>query len=343
LLGMLLLIALSVLSTFLGAQRARWLFNTLPLGALWCALATLLLTGLLIGVIRRTSIGILAMHAGGLLVLLGGLSGSRAACDLRALLWRDNRISRARVLVRLGQPEHRAFATEANQLHDLGFDLRLDALEVEHYGALDWRLACSLGQRDAKGEILYGDLPERIDWRLGVEVPIPHTDARLRVLVQVQPRPDPDSGEAPPPALEFVARRGDVEIRRGLGAGVGLVWAMRDLYNNEQAWEAAGLPFLELYAPDRPVRHCTGQLVASRDGSEEARATVRANHPMHHGGYHLYLEDYDRQDEQWALLLIVSDAGLVPVLAGFALLLTGAGWCFWVRPAARAVRRRAHQ
>ena len=83
LLGILLLVALSVLAAFLGPVLAKAMFNSAPLVVLWAILAVMLAVGLFAWKKMIRSPGLLAIHLGCLLVLLGGMWGSDLAHALR--------------------------------------------------------------------------------------------------------------------------------------------------------------------------------------------------------------------------------------------------------------------
>ena len=91
-----------------------------------------------------------------------------------------------------------------------------------------------------------------------------------------------------------------------------------------------------------PSRVLPGQRVVQvmSEGYRTYRKTIEVNHPLHYGGYHFYQKGHDTDDLSYARLTVTSDSGLWAVYAGFALLVGGAFWRFWVRPML-AHRRRA--
>ncbi|NQU76712.1 MAG: cytochrome c biogenesis protein ResB [Planctomycetes bacterium] len=93
--------------------------------------------------------------------------------------------------------------------------------------------------------------------------------------------------------------------------------------------------------PIGPVRDYVSDLAVLVDGRQAARKTIEVNHPLHFGGYHFYQQESASQDEQYTILLVKSDSGLVAVYAGMALLCAGVFWQLWFSPAWNCLKRRA--
>lgn len=95
-------------------------------------------------------------------------------------------------------------------------------------------------------------------------------------------------------------------------------------------------------AVERRVPSYNSDVVVLAGGREVAQKVIRANHPLHYGGYHFYQFDYDAREQPYtALLLVKSDTGLGLVYAGLCLLCVGAVWACWVRPAWTFLARRS--
>ncbi|MCK4374919.1 MAG: cytochrome c biogenesis protein ResB [Candidatus Brocadiae bacterium] len=95
-------------------------------------------------------------------------------------------------------------------------------------------------------------------------------------------------------------------------------------------------------AVERRVLSYNSDVVVLAGGHEVAQQVIRANHPLHYGGYHFYQFDYDAREQPYtALLLVKSDTGLGLVYAGLCLLCVGAVWACWVRPAWAFLARRS--
>jgi hypothetical protein len=188
--GIVALAALSMAGAFLGAERARELFNSVPLSVYWIVFTALLAGGFAAfpALVRRG--GMLAVHLGCLLILLGGMWGSPAAHRARkAFLGRD-KIVKGFVPIVEGASANRVIDRDQNVLGTLPFDLRLERLHVEYEPpeADTWALEAVVVVPEPEGEgALRLSMP--IEWKLAREADIPFTDARLRVMKYHQPTP----------------------------------------------------------------------------------------------------------------------------------------------------------
>jgi cytochrome c biogenesis protein ResB len=78
-----LLAVLAVVGAFLGPQQASELFNNPPLAGVWTLLALVLLCAAVALLVRRR-VGLAMLHAGAMLVILGGMWGSQGVHRLSA-------------------------------------------------------------------------------------------------------------------------------------------------------------------------------------------------------------------------------------------------------------------
>ena len=342
---------LSIVGAFLGAERAGRLFNSIPLAVFWCLLLTLLVGGFVASgrLIRRPAL--LAMHLGAVLVLAGGMWGSSAGHWLRARLGGREKVRRGYMLVEPGLAKSSLHEiNNPDPLGRLGFGVKLEKSWVEYYPAEEPPyLTVGITRRQAAA----GRQGRRIDWTIGRETPIPFTDAQVKVL-QFFPAARftreagamhvvPDASGLPACKLELT--RGDRTVLGWLIADHGEEPAplpLANLYATAGEWRRAGLPTLYL-VKTRAVRDFKSRLSIVRDGKVVASEVIEVNRPLHYGGYHFYHLDYDPAGGQGTVLLVVSDAGLAVVYAGFALICAAAVWRFWVEPAWRYVKARRRQ
>ncbi len=169
------LIALSIAGAFLGTEGAAASFNSIPLAVFWIVL----LVGLIGSLVRfrlwlrRPSL--LAMHLGAVLILAGGLWGSRTAHDLRARLGAGAKMVKGYMPIDVGARHGSLFDRNGKRIGRLDFQIDLERFQTEYYPL---RL---------EGGIVAGGRRKRwklapIDWQIGRDAPIPGTDARLEVL-----------------------------------------------------------------------------------------------------------------------------------------------------------------
>lgn len=99
-----------------------------------------------------------------------------------------------------------------------------------------------------------------------------------------------------------------------------------------------------LARPDSPVQSYESNVTIQKDGQDAGSAVIRVNHPLHLAGYHLYQYQYrtDQEGHVYTELHAVSDAGLLWVWAGLALLCIGVFGHFWLLPITEHFRRAGH-
>ncbi len=176
--GVSLLLVLSIIGAFLGDERARVLFNSLPLAVFWILLLGLLVVGLLYFKRLIRSPGLLGVHLGSLLILAGAMYGSDAGHALAAKLFDSKKIPSADMQIFESQTENRVMATGETQFSRLPFRVGLKDFWIEYYQP--WPLIARTLTDDQDGRKKW----ERniIDWTKGQDVAIPNTKIRLRVL-----------------------------------------------------------------------------------------------------------------------------------------------------------------
>lgn len=133
--GLLLIIVLTVLSiygAFIGAERAQQFFNQPPLVVYWITLATLLIVG--IAAFRRLLRvpGLLLIHAGCVLILVGGMWGSHAGHNLQKRLFGINKIRTGHMKIYEGYSEKDVILQNEDQKY-------LFSVEAEFESVLDNR------------------------------------------------------------------------------------------------------------------------------------------------------------------------------------------------------------
>jgi hypothetical protein len=92
---------------------------------------------------------------------------------------------------------------------------------------------------------------------------------------------------------------------------------------------AARGPLLALAQPAGAIKAYQARVRVFRDGQPAAAKTLAVNHPLHYGGYHISL-DRAGPEGTFVVFSVHSDTGLWLVYAGFALLVVGMAWQFYV-------------
>lgn len=186
-----------------GAALARGMFNSPVLVGFWIFVTILLLVGFIFFRRLIRSPGLLAIHVGCVLVLVGAMYGSPRGHAMAARLLGINKIPSARMEIHEGQ-RHDTVVTNSGW-RKLPFQVGLWDFWTEYY------------QTDAPWGLMVdfppaGDDHRRrgmmLDWKVGREIDVPFTGARLKVL-QYLPgtRPVYESGVAR--ALEVTDAEGN--------------------------------------------------------------------------------------------------------------------------------------
>jgi len=315
---LLLLAGLCLVGTFLGAPRAKAMFNAPPAAVLWGSLAILLAAGFFVRKGMFRSLGLSAAHLGALLILVGAMWGSQTAHTWRAkLLSRDKPPSIEMLL-----PVCDAGSTP------LPFRLRLRRAWWEFYppASPEWSL---LG-------VTYDDAEqvcavEELSGREGQERSFRAINGTVAVLEY-----DPVHRAM----LLAVSRDGRTFTNR-LQAGpetYAVALPLTELFATPEAWRAASQPAILLAPPAQAVRDYKADVAAEdAEGNLLAWTILEINRPLHVGGYHVYLTELDPTGLA-VVLRAVSDDGLYCVYAGFVLLFGGILLRLWGRPILRVIR-----
>lgn len=107
LLVIVLLAILSIYGAFIGAERAQEFFNRVPLAVYWMFFAVLLVVALVVFPRLVRVPGLLMMHVGCVLILTGGMWGSKLGNDLQRRLFGIDKVRSGRMKIYEGQTSNR--------------------------------------------------------------------------------------------------------------------------------------------------------------------------------------------------------------------------------------------
>ena len=348
-----LLIFLSIFGAFLGAERAEEFFNRLPLAVYWTALALLLMVA--IAVFRRLLRvpGLLLMHAGCVMVLVGGMWGSRAGDALQKRLFGIDKIRSGQMAIYEGSSQNRVALGTAEQLQklvfssdqqgrieyyyqdgdnfvrlehkELPFSIRLKDFRLEYYepvylhirtrGGEGWKIPVEIG-----AEFLLGD-------EFGT-VKIVKAYENFKIAVEDGknvPYEDPQPGFNPALEVQITEPDGDVTTEYVF-----------------ELFPGHGHPedrFLLSY--HRVIRDYVSELEIIRDNRIVAEKDIEVNHPLGFGGHHFYQHSYDDRAGQYTVLTVFSNTGLPLVYAGYWMLCVGVIWHLWLRHVLAKIRSKS--
>jgi hypothetical protein len=169
---------LSIVGTFLGAERAGSLFTSLPCAVGWGLVGALFVVCLAVSFRPWRRPGLFALHLAPILVLLGGFWGSAAIQGLASRFGAEAKLPGGLMLLPRGEPTDLVIEDTGRIVGHLPFGVRLEDFRILYYENQPWYLLAVL----PAGEPGEGPRLIRLDWSLGTELTIPSTDWRICVL-----------------------------------------------------------------------------------------------------------------------------------------------------------------
>ena len=309
------LIVLSIYGAFIGAERAERLFNQPPLVVYWTALAILLIIG--IAAFRRLLRlpGLLLIHAGCVLILAGGMWGSRGGHDLQKRLIGIDKIRKGRMAIYEGASENHVALDGSREQKELPFSIKLKDFRIEYYQPVYLLIQSREGRQ------------WKVPVEAGKEYPLGDEAGTIKIVKAYEnfkigteegksvPFDDPSPGMNP--AIE-------VQITE-----VGGQTFTQYVFERFPGHSHAQDKFLLSY--HRVISDYISELQIIEDGKVVTEKDIEVNHPLRFGGYHFYQSSYDDKAGQYTVLQVVSDTGLYVVYAGYWMLCIGAIWHLWFR------------
>lgn len=317
-----LLAVLSIYGAFIGAERAERFFNQPPLAVFWTAFLILLIAGLAaFGRLVRVP-GLLLIHAGCILILAGGMWGSRAGHNLQTKLFGIDKIRKGRMAIYEGRSENHVLLDGTRMQKELPFSLKLKDFRLEYYKPTYLLIQARQGQR------------WKVPVEAGKEFPLGRDGGAIRIVKEYEnlkigmeegksvPFDDPSPGSNP--ALE-------VQITEP-GGQTSTQYVFEKFPGHSHVQNKFFLSY------HRVISDYVSELQIIEDDKVVAEKDLEVNHPLHYGGYHFYQSSYDDKAGQYTVLQVVSDTGLYVVYAGYWLLCLGVIWHMWLRHLFKRVR-----
>ena len=244
------------------------------------------------GRLKTASPSFLLIHAGLVLVLLGGF-GSRF---LRF---------EAELPLRAGAETDRVYS--GNAVYQLPFSVKLESFRLDYYG-------------EPAGRLTGADEDGRRDFPVkeGAIVSLPELGAELKVLRLLRDFGVAANGEAADKSPYWHNPAAQVEVKaKGFKKKL---W----FFANFPGMHRSELPFHVFYGLENAeIKNFTSAVLVRPPGGEAFSAEISVNRPLRTRGYTLYQTSYDPADASYTLLTVTRDRGLWAVYAGFAALLAG--------------------
>ena len=309
-----LLIGLSIYGAFIGAKRAQEFFNSIPVSVYWGAFLALLVVGLIVFNRLIHAGGLLLMHVGCVLILIGGMWGSQVGHNAQSRLFGIDKIKSGQMVIYEGESQNLVMVEGMGERQKLGFMVRLKDFRMEYYkpgkviaAAKDgrtWEFDAEPGSEFDLG----GDLGT---------VKVVKVYERFRYLMEEGRK---EAVEAPSgglnPAVEVVITDSD-------GSS-----ATRYVFEQSLSHQYKQDKVTFIY--HRTISDYISDLEVVEEGHVVAAKSIEVNHPLAYGGYDFYQSSYDAKAGRYTVLSVTSDTGLAAVYAGFAMLCVGAFYHFWL-------------
>ena len=303
---LLALAALAIYAAFLGSQRASQFFNSLPLTAFWTALAALLLLGFAIFPRLLRQPGLLAMHLGATLILLGAMWGSDRAHQWRKQFLKSDKIPHASLIILQGQTENLLLDPQDPNLPlaTLPFSLALNEFWIDYH----WSPA-TLHLRHTDGRTW--SLPAQPGRSLDLPDNLPTiTVQRLFHSLTVRDTPiDAPRGRPNPAAF--------VHLHYPTGqAATAYVFP----HASPHAKPDPNLAIILHLQPQAPSNFFAELVILDPQRHNQFPFLLEVNRPLHYGGYRFFQSDYGYLDNgrPYTILTVTSDSGQTLIYAALA-------------------------
>lgn len=310
-----LLIFLSIYGAFIGSQRAKSFFSSIPLSIYWVALILLLITGFWVFSRLIRIPGLLFIHAGCIFILTGAVCGSQAGHKLQKKIFGIDKIPAGQMIIYEEESENRVVLENEDEVRELPFYVKLKDFRIEYY----------------KPEYLYIQNREGKSWKIPVqinaELSLGDNIGSIRIVRKFEnfkiriegdnrvPYDDPQPGFNPALEVEIKSPEGEMSAR----------YVFERFPSHLHSEDNFFLSYRRI------ISEYISELQIIRDNGVVVEKNIEVNHPLYFGGYHFYQADYDKEAGQYTILTVTSDTGLGIIYVGYLILCIGVFWHFWIK------------
>lgn len=314
--AILLLTGFSIYGAFIGADRAQNFFNSIPLSVYWVGFTALLIGAIaLFGRLMRLR-GLLMIHLGCIMVLIGALWGSQAGFKIQDALLHTDTVRTGQMVIYEGMTNNTVDVDmKLGLTKPLPFAVRLADFRLEYYEPGTLMIQTPQNQTPTVAAEIGAKYSLSGDWD-SVEIVRKFEHFKLVIQDNKQAAID-DPQSSPNPALELRLTRpdGSQTIRYVFERFGGHIRPEDNIH----------------FRYFRMVRDFISDLEVIKDGTVLTRKSIEVNKPLHFDGYIFYQQGYDDLEGQFTVLRVANDRGLWLVFTGYVLLCAGAFWHLWFR------------
>lgn len=331
-----LLTVLSVIGAFYGAERAKLIFNSVPLVFYWCGLIVLFVTGFSEYSCLLRKPGLFLIHSGCLLILGGSMWGSETGHQFAERFFGIKKIpASGYMLINEGDSEEYIITKDLKyRLGKLPFGLELKDFRVDYY-QIGEDSNPMLYVRTREGQKFQLAAEPGAKYSLGegkgtIKIENVFRNFKIRIEDGKKIITDNEKDEVNPA----------VEVRIESADGKSYTRYVFERFADFSHNEHEKLQLRYVSEKPRMVKDYFSDVVIIKDGEEVLNKTIEVNHPLRYGGYHFYQHSYDSKAGRYTILLVASDSGLYMVYSGYWMLGIGVFWQFWFRSIVEYIKKR---
>ena len=134
-LGLIFIALLAVFSTigaFLGAENAQKFFNSIPLALYWTFFGIILAASIAVFPRLLKSPGLLAMHAGCVLIIAGSMWGSQSGHEVQRKYFGSNRVQSSRMSILEGYSEDKLYLGEGSKVNQSLTSIKMSDFTIKY-------------------------------------------------------------------------------------------------------------------------------------------------------------------------------------------------------------------
>ncbi len=322
----LVLTVLSIYGAVIGTEKAAAFFSSPVMAVFWSVLlATTLLSLLAFPRLLRKP-GLLSMHLGFALILIGSMRNSERGHEWAARRGAPQVFRRGYMQLQNGERTSAVFEATGRMIARFPLDLHLKRFSIDYYETSpeDTFLYVGWIQED-EPEDEDPWIVEDIPWRLGQIVDVPGTDLKLHFRDADKRRMGADMSLYSLEVALIYGREPRVFVLQAVDDHTPMRVELSAVWP-----EIADLPesiSLMLAPPNRSVQLYKSQVTFMKLNEPFGEADIIVNRPARMAGYHIYQHSWginpESGNQPFTRLLVASYAGMTWVYLGFILVSAG--------------------
>jgi hypothetical protein len=326
---------MSIVGAFIGTGRAGQLFNSPPLAVFWGIFLCLLVFGLFAFKRLIRVPGLLFMHLGCILILVGGIYGSAAGHKFMNEKLGHEKLYKGNIGIMEGSTENKVQPDGPKDVEIkpdpfvLPFAIRCKDFRLEYYDP--GYLYIETADSDTfKLDAIPGNT-QFISDEIG-SIKVVGTFKNFKLNGKMVPFDEPGGASNPAAHIVKIAPDGTEKPQY--------------IFEKIPGQPAPGDRIYISY--NRVISDYISDLEIIEDGEIVAKKSIEVNKPLYYGGYHFYQSSYGAQyidengEQVYATFLsVTSDSGLIIVCVGFAMMCFGIILQLWIMPTMKSLKNRS--